>query len=521
MKYIVLILIAVLAIGIASCSDDYLESTATEFISAERMEEVGPYNPGTFDGLVRGIYSLMIQTGTGGTDLDHDDFGQKGYDIYLDLLSSDMALSGYNYGWYSRIARLTATTDNTDIANYKVWRYYYRIIFAANSVIDGLGGNDAELDTDAEAFQMGQAKTIRAHSYFYLANMFAEDYDPNKEILPIYTDLDQEAQPLSKASDVWTLIKEDLEESVSLLEGFNRNAVHEIDANVAKGLLAYTYLTLGEYGNAASTAAEVIGNYSIIPRDVVAGASPAIARNAFSYVDGDGADWMWGFDLTLEQGLDLVSWWGQVDLFTYSYAWAGDPKTMDAGLYASIPSEDARKSQFVNFGVYYPLNKFHAESANLDNIGATQGVQREVTSDYVYMRVEEMYLIKAEAEAFADDDVNARATLKSLLAERIGPTMIEDPENEGEMIVDKTAEENLEYLDALSGDALKDEIYKQWRIEMWGEGKSYFAMKRNKATIVRQGHIDFDGLEIPYNDDRLTFDIPQQEIQDNPNITQQ
>lgn len=516
MKYIVLILIAMLTIGITSCTDDYLESTATEFISAERMEEVGPYNPGTFDGLVRGIYSLMIQNGTGGTDLDHDDFGQKGYDIYLDLLSSDMALSGYNYGWYSRIARLTATTDNGDIANYKAWRYYYRIIFAANSVIDGLGGNDAELETEAEKHQMGQAKTMRAHSYFYLANMFAEDYTSSTPILPIYTDLEQESQPLSTAADVWAQIKNDLEESVVLLEGSplrDAKSLYTVNEDVANGLLAYTYLTLGEYNNAITAASAVINNYDIIPRELVAGGSD-IPRNAFSYIDGDGADWIWGFDLTLDQGLDLVSWWGQVDYYTYSYAAAGDPKTMDAGLYASIPAEDARKNQFVNAGIFYPLNKFYHEERSPMN-------QREVTSDYVYMRVEEMYLIKAEAEAFNDDDVNARATLKSLLAERIGPTMVEDPENPGEMIIGTTAEENLAYIDALSGQALKDEIYKQWRIEMWGEGKSYFAMKRNKATIVRQGHIDFDGLEIPYNDDRLTFDIPQQEIQDNPNITQQ
>lgn len=42
-------------------------------------------------------------------------------------------------------------------------------------------------------------------------------------------------------------------------------------------------------------------------------------------------------------------------------------------------------------------------------------------------------------------------------------------------------------------------------------------MKRNKATITREGHIDLN-ISIPYNDSRLTFKIPYQEIQDNPNI---
>lgn len=515
MKNKIIALILVLGLGVA-CTEDFLETDSTQFISADRMEKVGPYNPGTFNGLVRGIYSLMIQTGTGGTDLNHDDFGQKSYDIYLDLLSSDMVLAGYNYGWYSDVAKMASTIDNTDLDNYKPWRYYYRIIYAANSVIDGLGGNDATLETEEENWQMGQAKAIRAHSYFYLASMFAESYDQGIEILPIYTSLDQEAQPLSTAADVWKQIKDDLEKSVELLDGFNRGSeMHSVNADVANGLLAYTYLTLGEYGKAADAANAALSNYSIIPLDKVAGGS-TIARNAYSYFDGDGADWMWGFDLTLDQGLDLVSWWGQVDLFTYSYAWAGDPKSMDIGLYGSMPAGDVRKGQFLDpwsEGILYPLNKFYAEGRNI-------GGQREVTSDYVYMRVEEMYLIKAEAEAFNNQDGAARETLKALLVERIGPTMVPDPDNEGEMMVGATAEDNLAYINDLSGQALKDEIYKQWRIEMWGEGKSYLAMKRNKATIVREGHQDFDGVPIPYNDDRLTFEIPYQELQDNPFISQ-
>lgn len=513
MKNKIIALLLILVMGVA-CTEDFLETDSTQFISAKRMEEVSPYNPGTFDGLVRGIYSLMVQTGTGGTNLDHDDFGQKGYDIYLDLLSSDMVLGGYNYSWYEDIAKMASTIDYTNTDNYKPWRYYYRIIYAANSVIDGLGGNDATLDTQEEEWQMGQAKALRAHSYFYLASMFAKNYDQSANILPIYTSLDQQAQPLSSAAEVWKQIKDDLEKSVELLDGFNRGSeMHSINADVANGLLAYTYLTLGEFGKAAVAAGKALENYSIIPRDKVVGGS-AIARNAYSYVDGNGADWMWGFDLTLDQGLDLVSWWGQVDLFTYSYAWAGDPKSMDVGLYNSIKDSDVRKKQFLDpwdEGILYPLNKFYGEGRKI-------GGQREVTADYVYMRVEEMYLIKAEAEAFNNQDAEAIETLKMLLAERIGPSIIPDPENEDELIK-ITAEENLEYIDNLSGQALKDEIYKQWRIEMWGEGKSYLAMKRNKATIVREGHIDYDGVPIPYNDERLTFEIPKQEIQDNPFIS--
>jgi hypothetical protein len=78
------------------------------------------------------------------------------------------------------------------------------------------------------------------------------------------------------------------------------------------------------------------------------------------------------------------------------------------------------------------------------------------------------------------------------------------------------------YIDGLSGQALKDEIYLQTRIELWGEGKSYLAMKRNKATATRgANHLSFVGEAIPYNDERMTFEIPEGEIQYNPFISTQ
>jgi starch-binding outer membrane protein, SusD/RagB family len=502
MKSILKYLIVMLAFVAFSCSDDFLESESTEFISADRLSEVGPYNPEAFNGLVRGIYAMMYQTGTGGTDLNHDDFGQKGYEIYSDMLSGDMVLAGYNYGWYSDIAKMASTLDYTSLSNYKPWRYYYRIILAANSVIDGLGGNEVVPETSEEKYQMGQAKAMRAHSYFYLANLFVDEYDLNAEMLPIYISPDQTSQPLSTGKDVYALIQSDLKSSIKMLEGFVRSGLQEIDPDVAKGILAYVYLTMGEYDLAIEMADEVIGaGYQIVPSALVVGGA-AIPRNAYSYIDGQGADWIWGFDITLDQGLDLVSWWGQVDYYTYSYAAAGDPKTMDFGLYSSIPDFDLRKQQFVNSnGTVYPLNKFYHEERKPMN-------QREITSDYVYMRVEEMYLIKAEAQAFRGFESDAQKTLKLLLENRIV-----DSE-------DATAEENLSYIDALSGDDLKEEIRKQWRIEMWGEGKSYLALKRFKANVFRQGHIDFNEVEIPYNDNRLTLEIPYQEVQDNPNISQ-
>jgi hypothetical protein len=496
MKYIAKFLFLMIAVGfVSSCSDEFLDKQPTELISATTMGEVSKYNPDIFNGQVSGLYTLMYQTGTGGTDLDHDDFGQRGYDIYSDMLSGDMALSGYNYGWYSDVAKFNTTIDNTLNGNYKPWRYYYRIIFAANTVIDGLGGNDVVPVLETEMFQMGQAKGMRAYAYMYLMYLYNEDINNlAAPAIPLYTSAEEQSLPQSTGQEVWNSIKSDLQSAVTLLDGFVPAGQQAMSQDVAKGLLTYTYVTLDEYTSAVTVADELIASYDIIPLALVAGGG-SIPRNAYSYIDGEGADWIWGMDLTLDQGLDLVSWWGQCDIFTYSYAYVGDPKTMDMGLFNSIRVTDERKYQFIDpwgEGFNYPANKFYDQNR-------TGFYQREVTSDYVYMRVEEIHLLKAEALYFAGNEPGARTALTVLVSERDT-----DPS----------------YLATLSGTALRDEIYKQWRIEMWGEGKSYLAMKRFEATIVREGHIDYDGVAIPYNDTRLTFEIPYQEIQDNINISE-
>ena len=496
-KIYIISFVTLLVFSLTGCKKDFLEVQPTEFLTEAQVAEAAKNNPDVLAGSISGIYTLMFQTGTGGTDLDHDDFGQKGYDIYSDFLSGDLALSISNYGWYRSLTELTATVDFTRNENYKPWRYYYRIIRSANLVISALGGNDAVPELDANKHLLGQAKAMRAYGYYHLAQFFATDYDPTAEILPIYTDPSQPNQPKSSTQKVYDLIVKDLTDAISLLDTFTRTAKNQVNKYVAEGLLAYTYATMGgndNYIKAKDLTTDIItnGGFTLMDQtEVVYTGNPAIG--GFNNVSNP--EWMWGVDLTLDNGLDLVSWWGQMDRYTYSYQWAGDRKAIDKGLYDAIPANDVRKGQFyaVSTSGYYLVaqNKFY-------DPGRVTGGQRNITNDYVYMRAAEMYLLNAETAAKSGDEPTARTSLKALLTIRVPSTT---------------------YVDALTGQALLNEIYLQTRIEFFGEGKSYLAMKRNKATIVRgSNHLSFVGVSIPYNDPRLTFSIPQSEIQNNPFI---
>lgn len=511
---------AAASLGFGSCNKAFLETEPTERISDNQLEKLSEQDPSILSGYMNGIYTKMYEVGSGGTT-GHDDFGQKGYDIYSDLLTSDMALSGGYYGWYLNIANLTATVTYTVNQAYAPWRYYYSVIYAANTVIATLGGNDAVPESAVGKHMMGQAKAMRAYGYFYLANLYSrEGYGTgNERILPIYTEIGEANSPKSTAKDVYDVIIKDLSEAVSLLDGFNRgNAIHAVDQYVAKGLLAYALAARGtnadlqevvtltndviaNSGKTVTAADEVVGipatdsNGDLIYTDPYGSYAVSNPESGFNNVNSK--SWLWGVDLTLASDLDLVSWWGQVDYFTYSYASGGDGKVIDDGLYSLIHDNDVRKGQF-DYTVFddnlWPINKFFHPERILDH-------QRNIVTDYVYMRLDEMVLLNAEAHARLNNDVPARTSLKLLLEERF-----EDPADYA-------------YVDGLSGQALRDEIYLQTRIELWGEGKVYLAMKRNKQSVTRgTNHLFHRGLTFDYNDARLTFLIPQAEELNNPNL---
>jgi hypothetical protein len=214
--------------------------------------------------------------------------------------------------------------------------------------------------------------------------------------------------------------------------------------------------------------------------------------------------WMWGFDITIANDLGLVSWHGFMDYYSYSYQAVGNFRGIDAGLYAKINANDIRKQQFgdpsgptfaAGADPLIPANKFF-------NLNKVHFGQLPITDDYVYMRVAEMYLLSAEMSAVEGDDAAAKSRLKEVLAKRFSNSA------------------DYAYVDALSGQALVDEVVLNTKIEFLAEGKSYLLMKRRKLSNTRGGnHLNRVGETISYDDPIMTFEIHQREITDNPLIT--
>jgi hypothetical protein len=212
----------------------------------------------------------------------------------------------------------------------------YRIIRASNSLIGQLGGNDNTPELTENKHFMGQVKAMRAYAYFYLVQLYTDRYDPNQEILPLYLEPNVTALPKVTTTEIYDQIYDDLNTALVLLSDFTRTQKSEINTDVVKLLLAYSYASEDKNWNMVkSLTKDVIdnGGYSLLRKSE--------ALDGMNYITSPG--WIWGSDITINDGVSLTSFYSQMDYFTYGYASVGNNKSIDVNLYNQIPADDVRK----------------------------------------------------------------------------------------------------------------------------------------------------------------------------------
>ncbi len=502
-----------LALACSSCSSSFLEKEPTQYVSPEQLARATQWNPNILLGQTAGSTQLVFDSFTTTTS-SHDDFGQKANDIHQDILSGDMEVENIEYGGFGNTARLLAHLSKNAAYTYRPWRLYYKIIFSANSTINLLGSDDytklPESTTAQQKYYWGISKALRAYAYYNLAQFYCKPYDEaaNEPALPIYKEISATSASRSTLKEVYAQIFKDLTDAREALVSskITRTAKSDINVDVIDSYLAYAYLQTGNYQEAYTAAKRVIdsGRYSLIP-------AKNLLTNGFNNVSNP--EFIWAVDITKDNTQQLITFFAHIDVYTYGYAYAGDQKVINGDLQKEIPQTDLRGKWFSkgdsilsDGGTYeklhdgLPIRKFFSAA----NTKKEYGADRSWLNDIHLMRLSELYLIGMEAAARKGDEAEAKNLLKALMKER----------TEANNLAQVNAE-----IDALSGTQLLDRIYYNWRVELWGEGRSLITMKRFKKTTKRTDRsIHHAGESISYNDERLTFQIPQRETANNPRL---
>ena len=483
---------------LASCSEDRIVTVPTQSMSGQGLLANGkaalvPLN---------GIYREMYTSGWSTTGNTHQCFGITAYNLCADVMGEDhvMAAQGSGWFWFDAIYNVKGRFANSAWRSYDLWFAFYTWISNANYIIaaeETMGGS-----TEERNYAIGQAYAIRAYSYFMLSQYFARtlvghESDP---CVPIYNDPttpQTTGQPRATNAEVYAQIDKDIDKACQLLKGIERykdNKSH-INYAVAQALKARICMVENKWAEAKAAAHEAINTSGckILPVASFIGMNNVGADNV-----------MWGAEIISDQVGMYASFYSHMDyLSKVSYALKA-PKCINLELYAKMSANDARRGWWFDVdGVGKVQQKFR-----FSDVSTWMG-------DYIFMRVEEMYLTAAEAECRLGDDAAAKEDLYALMKQR-DPNYSTIKTGTG---LGKTSEK------ANETGSLLEEILIQRRIELWGEFGRMYDLKRLKQGFKRTEAMGWpSGALIPnvHTEDPEAYcnvlTIPQAEFDGNENM---
>ncbi|MFV0484279.1 MAG: RagB/SusD family nutrient uptake outer membrane protein [Bacteroidales bacterium] len=510
------ILLALLPLIFVGCADlDTLPED--DIVTGSQKEDVVENDPSKAAAGVNAIFSQFSQYMPNYSALGrsrHNDFGYPSLMLFTDANGNDVVSSDNGYNWTGN------NLDYTDrsVTSYEcqiIWNNMYSSIYTANNLI---GSISPDVEDATLQYNLAQGLAIRAFDYWILAQLYQFNYVGNqsKPCVPIITDVNAEevaiagGAPRSTVEEVYALIKSDIDKAVELLEsaakgGVTRADKRYIDLSVAYGIRARIKLTMQEWGAAAADAKLAIDNSSSAPANFEDINNP-------SFWSINETNWMWGIVVSESDDVvtsGIVNWISHMGSLNYGYANYSGGKQINKSLFNTIPDTDARKGWWLNADTV-SANLNTEQAATAERYGCVPYTQMKFapykdvvrtsinSNDLPLMRIEEMYLIKAEAEAMSGGD--GKSTLENFV---------------------KTYRDPAYVCAASSPETIQEEVFRQRRIELWGEGLNWFdIMRLNKAVDRRGGGYPNATMvfNIPAGDDLLLWPIPEKEILANPTL---
>ncbi len=458
----------------------------------------------------------------------HYDWGYGSVMHIRDVMTGDLPVVASGYNWYTNW-ELNKYQGESYVYCQFLWNFYWKGVQTTNNLISAV---NPETATEAQLGMLGVGLAYRAHYYLDMAQMW--EFLPNdvtssinpdgNDVLNLTVPIVKEGMgedetrnnPRVSREEMAAFIINDLNKAEEYIVNIGSLAAKTLpDLAVVYGLKARYYMWLAGEGTDASSA-ENFKNAKEYARKAINAASvtPMTQEECLDLAKGfnDINQWMWGVQMVVEDNvvqsgiLNWTSWMSNEAVFGYA---AAEPNIMiDASMYARLNNTDFRKlmwkapkgtalygmTPYIAGGdalVDYASVKFRPANGDIEEptVGAV--------SAYPLMRVEEMYLILAEAQAMSGNASAGAATLQNFVSTYRDPAYT---------------------CTASSPQAVQDAVWQQCGIEVWGEGFSYADIMRLKKDIDRRGA----GFErayvyhIPAGDPVLVYPIPNSEIEANP-----
>lgn len=435
--------------------------TSCNYLDVEPVGKVIPDEVSEFRALMTQAYSIYPK-----------------YKRYLTVRSDEVFPYVYGLSYDNYIDMATWKDESDDPLTYDYpWEEMYRIIFYANSTIDGIMDAKVDVTDDSREQLLAEAYCLRAYTHFELLNLYAKQYvketaSSDKGVpVVLVVDIDQ-AFPRATVEEVYTQILKDIEEAGKYMQIDEQPAStrYRFSKKSLKSLEARVRLYRGEWELAQAVAEDILPQCTLI--DMVA--------------DNEAKPWRYDSQeaiLSLEQvsNVDIV-----------------DDMTMlwdVAGKYSMEQENDIYLDTRVNryFRVSY--------SGYIPNKGMELG-------DKVTFRSSEIYLIAAEAAARQTGKLDvAKGYLLSLMKNRL--------------IADYYSQKEAE-IEGMDQEQLINEIMDERARELVFEGHRWYDLRRTTRPKIVKTYYNEEFEEFTatlYADDpRYTIPFPKEAIENNPNL---
>lgn len=239
----------IFAFGIAlmalvSCKMDFYPSDA---MTSSQLKE----NPASAIYTTDGIYSLFKDN----LPYKGQSSGEAGNEYvrhYFQLTESrgdNVTVSGYSEDPFTSPYRY----EDVNYGKNKTYTWWmaYKIIYAANSNIDGLDPTISE-NPKQTSHLLGENYFFRAIAHFHMVTLFAMPYVCGRDNLgvPLRIGMDYSQTGRATVGEVYDAIVEDLKKAIEYMDaGTPRGDASYVSATAARALLSRVYLYMGEDEN--------------------------------------------------------------------------------------------------------------------------------------------------------------------------------------------------------------------------------------------------------------------------------
>lgn len=444
-------------------------------------------------------------------------------------LSQDVVNSMYNFGGSSfteLFGSMDALKSAGNYLNLITWADYYALIMRANILLDNLDLFRKATASEREIVR-AQMLALRAHAYTRILQLYGKRWSESDNgsayCAPLIISSTDIQRPLATMKDIYAQAESDLlnAERIFKENNYTRTDILQPDINVVHALQMRLYMLHEDWTAALDAANSILDVYPLSTNEDM--------QSGF-YLKRD--SWIWGASSNYAvDGNNLsIYYWAPQNYNAcngaYPAAWGMGCNAIDRDLFLQIPENDIRRSFFMmpeslnkaaygRIDTWYNSNNFTAEgflayNKNRDykqtsntfsewfkdrkSEGALYGpfINYQFQKEYVPVQFGSQIKFQGSGSGVGYDFTSGTpATLfirsdEALLSAAEAAVMLGNDAKARELLDKLNKMRNPDYVASVStGDALLQEIRTCRRIELWGEGHSWFDFKRWNMPIHR------------------------------------